>query len=601
MDATAREPQTPLVMRFPRGWICVLGFAAMPAAVATVAAEPEPVVELRLKQGDDPRWAASDWDDHAWERIRPDEFPARAGVYWVRFRLARPEHQVTAEPEYSYVWPSDQPGAPIDSVFIGSIYSFDMFWDGRLLARSGVVGASRAAEVVGPLDHLIRIPDDLLGPGEHLVAFRISSYHYNFSAALFGQGFMMDSYARRLAYEARRPVFPLVGVGGSLLMAVISAGLFYFIERRRPLLLCSLLGLALAGFYGLIAFRWLYRQPYDWHCPRLVAITAVMTIIGGLLPWLLMEQFAVPRRRWWLAGLVPVLLVPWLVSPVFEVKALWLSRSMLAVSLAIAGWAVWHRRPGARFVLAGVVIGLIAVKTDRRIFLDPSFFLVLGTLVLFVFTALGAQVQADRRRAQQVTLTAARLEIELLKKNLQPHFLLNTLTAISEVIEQDPPGAVQLIDDLAAEFRSLALMSGERLVPLRRELDLCRSHLKVINRRTGRNHELVVEGAEESALVPPALFLTLIENGLVHQQADAGAAFRLVAQPAESGMRYIFTSPGYPRDLPARPVGGTGLRYVKARLEESFPGKWTLTQSAADGGWETVIGWRIEASAGGIG
>jgi len=580
-------------------WSCLLVLLSA-VSVRAQAAEPTvPGVELRLRHGDDPRWAAPDFDDSDWMRIAPYDFPARAGIYWVRFRVSRPATPVAAQPYYSYVWPGDALDAPIDAVFLASVYSFDFYWDGRLLARSGRVGASRAEEVPGPLDHLVRIPDDLLGPGEHVIAFRISSHRYNFPAERFGQGFMFVNYARRVVVEAERPIFPLVGVGGCLLIALLSGVFYAALERRRTLLLCGALGLLLAAFYGLIAFRWLVNAPYPWHCPRLVVITLLMAVVSALVPWLLVEQFDGPRRRWLLV-LPPLLVAAWLASPVYELKALWMCRAMLLVSLGLSAWAVWHRRTGAWAVLLGVLLALIGVRGDRRAFLDPSFFLIFGGLALFIFAAVGARLRADREQARKARLTAARLEIELLKKNLQPHFLLNTLTAISEVIERDPAGAVRFIDDLAGEFRSLAQMSGERLVPLRRELELCHAHLKVISRRTGRSRRLEVEGAADEALVPPALFLTLIENGLVHQEAAPGAPFRLQATAAPDGMRFVFLSPGRTRPREGRSEGGTGLRYVKARLEESFPGQWTFAQGAVAGGWETIVGWQPAPVPGGI-
>lgn len=299
-----------------------------------------------------------------------------------------------------------------------------------------------------------------------------------------------------------------------------------------------------------------------------------------------------PRKVWWLALLGPLLVAAWQASPIYEMKVLLIYRAMLTVALGVSSWAAWRRQPGARLALTVVVMGLMVVQTDQRVLFDRIFFLMIAGLVLWVFVTLGVQVRAERRRAREAQLTAARLETELLKKSLQPHFLLNTLTAVSEVIEQDPKGAVVFIDDLAAEFRTLALMSGERLVPLKRELDLCRAHLKVISRRTGREVGFVTEGVDEEAAVPPALFLTLIENGLVHQQADPGASFRLVARSGKGGADYAFLSPGLTQELSGRLAGGTGLRYVKARLEESFPGQWTLVQGAVEGGWETAIGWR---------
>jgi len=53
---------------------------------------------------------------------------------------------------------------------------------------------------------------------------------------------------------------------------------------------------------------------------------------------------------------------------------------------------------------------------------------------------------------------------ELLKKNLQPHFLMNTLAVLTEVVEQNPTVAARLIEDLAEEFRTVARVSAEKLV-----------------------------------------------------------------------------------------------------------------------------------------
>lgn len=567
------------------------------AALASVSAQPD----LRIRHGDDPRWASPDWDDADWTRITMDEYPAAAGPFWVRIRLEQPgpmhhaprpdQTEVLVPPErYVYRW-SAEPESSFDALFLPAVYSFELFFDGRLLARSGVVGHDRESEVPGLLDHLVRIPDDLRGGTSHLLAIRMSTYHYNFPATHFSATPWPVNMARRLRHEARLPVFPLVGAVCSLLTAAISLVLMRLGERRRALALVAAVSVVLAVFYGLIAVRWLYPYTYDWHYPRLLAITWVMTVASVLLVGLLVEQFNAPWKAWWLAGLVPLLAAAWQMSPIYELKVLWICRAMLLVALALAGWACWRRRPGAWPALAGVIVALLVVRTERRAFLDPTFFLTIEALVLLVFAAVGAQVQAGRRAAREARLTAARMEIELLKKNLQPHFLLNTLTAVSEVIEADPPGAVRFIDDLAAEFRSLAAMSGERLVPLQRELDLCRAHLKVISRRTGRDIGLAVEGARDEALVPPAIFLTLIENGLVHQRAESGAEFRLRAHVTDETARYEFFSPGSKRP-DDRPAGGTGLRYVQARLEESFRGQWTFSQGAVAGGWETVIGWR---------
>lgn len=589
-----------------------LGLVTPLVAFASEALPERGAVEVRFRHGDNPDWAARDWDDSDWSRISPESFPARAGIFWARLRVARGklDPDALAGCIYAYSWPADK---GVDSLFIASVFSFELYWDGRLIERSGVVGGSRAEESPGALDHLVRIPDELLGPGEHVMALRMSSYYYNFPASHFRPGILLTNYAERLTAEARGPIVPLVCLAGSLLLALTSEVLFRFVDRRRTLRLCGALSVTLAAFYGLIALRWLYNAPYPWHCPRLILITAVLSTAGGLLTWLLLEQFGVPRRRWWLAGFIVLLGVAWTMSPLYETKALWISRAMLALAISIAGWAIWHRRPGAGYALVGSVIGLFAVQTTGRAFLDSTFFLIFQALVLFVFSMIGMELQADRRRARRAELTAARLETELLKKNIQPHFLLNTLATIVEVIEQEPATAVALIEALASEFRILNRVSDKKLIPLQQELELCRVHLQVMGLRAGVRCGLAVDGIDERALVPPALFLTLVENGLTHLLPRHGEiGFRLCAEHAAGTVRYALRVDGIrqsggptPRlavhpgsePLPAPTVEGsspaapegTGLRYIKARLEESFTGCWSFTSQPVAEGWLTLI------------
>ena len=555
-----------------------------------------PLVETRLKHGDDPRYAQPDWDDRDWElRASPPGYaggmlPGRTGVYWVRFRLERSPRSGPRPVLLPYLWPRDEPDSPINCVFISAVFAYEFYWDGRRLGRNGVVGTSRATEVVGPLDNYIMIPEELRGPGPHVVAMRMSSYHYDFPSPNFTLYLAPENYVARLLYETRQSQVPLSVAGAALLAAVICGALYGFVDRRRTLLWCSALGLTVAAFYLAIAWRWVHPDTYAWLVPRYQLITVLMTLIALLLPWLLLEQFAVPHRRWWLLALVPALVAAWLGPNYAWDKTLWMCRAMLLFSLGVTGWAVWRRRLGARLALVGVLVGLGDARPENRSFLGPSFILAFGGTGVGVLTAIGAQVQADRRRARAATLTTARLEIELLKKNIQPHFLLNTLTTIMEVIEQEPKSAVAMIEALSGEFRILARVAGERLIPLGQEIELCRAHLRIMSLRRGVECSLTTSGVEAAAPVPPALFHTLVEGGVTHQIPREGKLeFILLATHEPDLLRYTLTVLG--DNPPARgPVrDGTGLRYVKARLEESFAGRWTLSAGPVAEGWRTVI------------
>jgi LytS/YehU family sensor histidine kinase len=289
-----------------------------------------------------------------------------------------------------------------------------------------------------------------------------------------------------------------------------------------------------------------------------------------------------------------LLIWAWQSSPIYNrIGALALGIGFGGAMLQLAV-AVVRRRRGAMMAAAGLAGSGISLWLAPRDFLDQAFFISVGPAVLGLLVALTLQLRDERREARQAILTAARLEIELLKKNLQPHFLLNTLATIQEVIEQDSRGAVALIDALAAEFRILSRVSGEKLIPLAEELELCRAHLRVMSLRKGAHCTLQVEGVDERDLVPPALFHTLVENGLTHLlPIDGQQRFTLVGSVNGSRVRYVFTAWGRRAAGSTEASGtGTGLRYLRARLEESFPGAWSLDATPLPEGWETRLEFR---------
>jgi hypothetical protein len=604
--ATTSERNLSRAMQ-PALFLVFFAVAWSPVTNKTDVPRPPPPV-LHLMRGDDLRWAAADWDDRAWPTVKYSDLPARAGICWLRFRLALPDRPTSYFRSKPDQWSPDQAGFVINAITVNMAASSELYWDGRLIWRNGRVGADRASEVPGAVDMIGFIPDELRGPGEHVVAIRLSSAHFNFPGSeVFSFFFGVANYDAGTTYHQLQAIYPMIGMGCALVVAVIGGVLYWFVDRRPPLLLCALLGVAVAAYYLLASWRslsvLLFRpHTYELIYPLGLAYNGLMTLIGWLLLGMFLGQFAIPRQRWWFAALSVLQTVVWAVTlnrwmiagrtGLYQ-NPLWQCWAMLAVVAAASGWAAGQKRPGAWLALGAALLGLATVRISVAMasLLNEWFLATFALLVLALFTAIGLRVQAARRAAQAAELTAARMEVELLKKNLQPHFLFNTLAVLAEVVEQDPRGAVKLIDDLAEEFRTVARVSAEKLIPLAQELDLCRAHLRVMSVRTGHAWRLEAPGVDEAALVPPAVFLTLIENGFAHQRVTAGpAAFRLRTEHAADGAtHYLFLSPGEVQTDSTRPAGGTGLRYVKARLEESFSGRWSLAGASVTEGWQTVI------------
>jgi hypothetical protein len=533
--------------------------------------------EVRLKLGDEPRWAERDWDDRDWKRVFGfGDFPSHAGIFWIRFRVRLHEPEARLHSGFQITAPA----------------AYELYWDGRKVGHSGVPGMSREEEKAGPLDNLYELPSDLLGPGEHVVAMRMSSYRNGFPADKFylllfsGVPGQLERILQQLA------IVPIVAAGAMAMLALASVLLWLMAARRSALPWFFALCLSAAALQGTLAARYVAGYTYDWAFPMVFLRVAMAGFTGFFLLAFVVEHFAIPRRRWWLVALAGLFVLILALSPErksYEAGLMLLAGFVLSL-LAAAREAVFRQRRSAWWVVLGVGVGTILGFMDPVTFGIGGFFPKFIPTALCLMIVLAVQVIAERRLAREAQLTSARLEIELLKKNIQPHFLFNTLTAISEVIEQNPAAAVNLIDDLAEEFRALSRMSGEKTVPLGQELELCRTHLRMLGTRMGLACSLDATVPDLEQPVPPALFLTLIENSFVHQTMAAGSTvFALRVTKEASKTRLTFFSPGKIRGPEERTTGGTGLRYVKARLEESFPGRWNFQQHAAPGGWETVI------------
>jgi LytS/YehU family sensor histidine kinase len=122
------------------------------------------------------------------------------------------------------------------------------------------------------------------------------------------------------------------------------------------------------------------------------------------------------------------------------------------------------------------------------------------------------------------------------------------------------------------------------------ELRLCELHLKVMGLRHGKRFTLQRECDSETGRIPPLTLHTLTENGLTHGYAgrDQGV---FVARCRQSGevMRLEFYNDSRVEPNVTPGPEGTGLRYVQSRLEEAYPGRWSLNSGPVAGGWQVNI------------
>lgn len=154
-------------------------------------------------------------------------------------------------------------------------------------------------------------------------------------------------------------------------------------------------------------------------------------------------------------------------------------------------------------------------------------------LVIY-FVALSIRRRRDAELRQSELTRALQLaELRLLKSQLNPHFLFNSLNSVRALIADDPAGAQKAVTQLARTLRYTLTAGREELVPLARELEIVEDYLALESLRFGERLRVKRDLAPEamSVRVPVMLLQTVVENAIKHGIAElpAGGDLRIVA------------------------------------------------------------------------
>ncbi len=187
-------------------------------------------------------------------------------------------------------------------------------------------------------------------------------------------------------------------------------------------------------------------------------------------------------------------------------------------------------------------------------------------LVLGAFEAV-AIYRRDREREERLT----RARLRALQSQLQPHFLFNTLHAISSLMDEDVSAARRMIARLSELLRASLDTEGP-IVPLRQELDTARLYLEIEEVRFEDRLRVTwdVEPDVLDADVPHLLLQPLLENAIRHgvnRLVDAGE-LKVRAQRRGGELEITVDDDGPGPELPDAEAGsqGIGLGNTRARL-----------------------------------
>ncbi len=204
----------------------------------------------------------------------------------------------------------------------------------------------------------------------------------------------------------------------------------------------------------------------------------------------------------------------------------------------------------------------------RSMFMNSLYPTAIGYVITAFFISRGflARAKAEAVRAEQLQTEKYRSEVRVLKDQLNPHFLFNSLNVLTNLVYEDADKSADYIRNLSRFYRYVLEVQDEDLVELDRELKFTRDYLQLQQERFGSDaliYSVEVKEAD-SYEIPPLALQLLVENALKHNRASKTEPLHLVIR--QEGSRLIVENSLQKRSVESEHLG-IGLSNLIRRYE----------------------------------
>jgi len=331
----------------------------------------------------------------------------------------------------------------------------------------------------------------------------------------------------------------------------------------------------------------------------------------------------------WVAALVRLSFFEYGLWAVLSVPIIWLSsflgiddvrRVRRGVVLVVLGLAFLV---AVDLTLAQVRMHLLPLPPFRgRGFGRPPMFGLLGRIsrleflddLMVYFAVLGAgiargyflRLQQHREESAHLAARASTLQAQLaaaqlsvLRTQLDPHFLFNTLHAVSALVERDPRGVRRMIARLSELLRHSLEGMREQEVSVAQELELLARYVEIMQVRFQGQIaiDVAADSAVREALVPTLVLQPLVENAIEHGASKVAGAGRVTVRIGREGENLVLLVwNNGPPVAPSIDAGGVGLANTRARVAALYGPRYGVALREAEGGTlaEVVVPYHLD-------
>jgi two-component system, LytTR family, sensor kinase len=204
------------------------------------------------------------------------------------------------------------------------------------------------------------------------------------------------------------------------------------------------------------------------------------------------------------------------------------------------------------------------------------FFHLLNTIFFFF-----REYKQQLEEAEALRRNTAQAQLQLIKSQINPHFLFNNLNVLSALVMKDNPEANVFIEEFSTVYRYILNNQDKELVPLSSELEYIQPYISLLQKRFPRGLKVNIDIPERYPpyYVIPAAMQMLIENAIKHNVASANKP--LLVDIHLNGNQTLVVSNNFQPKQSMEPSTQFGLKNIMKRYEVVSGKEVEVQQSAA--------------------
>ena len=152
--------------------------------------------------------------------------------------------------------------------------------------------------------------------------------------------------------------------------------------------------------------------------------------------------------------------------------------------------------------------------------INALFYVVLYSIVLFIqdTSQYRQRLEQAEREKEQLRVANLQSQLDVLKQQVNPHFLFNALNSLSSLISEDPEQAERFVDKLSDVYRYVLRANEQQVTTLEAELQFIEAYYHLLKTRYGAGLDLTVAVDEKhyTGQIPPLTLQLLVENAVKH-------------------------------------------------------------------------------------